>query len=70
MKSTNNYLRLFVLIQIILTVPILVYFKKNMYNFQSTTVLVIFFVLLIIGEILWKLTDNFVKKRAIGKYEE
>ena len=41
-----------------------------MYNFQSTTVLVIFFVLLIIGEILWKLTDNFVKKRAIGKYEE
>ena len=27
-ESTNNYLRLFILIQIILTVPILVYLKK------------------------------------------
>ena len=45
-------------------------FHISLSNFKLTTVLAISFVLLIIGEILWKLTDYFVQKMALRKYEK
>jgi hypothetical protein len=68
-ESTHYYLKIFVFIGILIVIPFFAWLKAN-YTFSITTLMFILFTGFIIEELVWRLIDFFVKKRAIGKYEE
>ena len=68
-KRTYYYLKTFVFIGILIVVPFFAWLKVN-YTPSITTLVFILFGGFIMGEIGTRLTDNFVKKRALKIYEE
>lgn len=69
-SNTHNLIKVFLIIQIIILIPFLAWHKSTYYPFGLIHCCIFLTVGLFTNEIIWKLIDNFVKKRAIGNYEE
>ena len=69
-NKTYNFLKLFVIIQLVIIIPFLAWHKANYSPFGFTDCCLGLIGGFTVAEIVWKLTDNFVKKRALKIYEK
>jgi len=69
-SATYTNLKRFVVIEIIALIVFLVWHKVMFYPLEIKMYFIILFGGLFLGEIIWYLMDNYVKKRALRVYEE
>ena len=69
-NKTYNYLTMFVITQIFVLMPFFIWFKVQSPYLDFTTVILIFFIGIVLDSLWWKFANEFVKKSAIKKYEE
>lgn len=67
---THFYLKIFLFIGILIIVPFFVWLKVNHPNLNFTNSCILLISAFTLAKIECELTNNFVKKRAIAKYEE